>query len=71
MFGQLGQTELVRIVIFGVIGGLIYFIPTLTARYRHHHNQLAILLLNFLLGWTVIGWLAALIWAATSPPPKG
>jgi len=26
---------------------------------RHHHQQSAIFLLNLLLGWTVIGWIAA------------
>jgi len=52
------------------MGGLIYLAPTLLAWNRSHHNQFAIFLLNLLLGWTVLGWIAALVWAATSPPPK-
>jgi len=43
---------------------LLYFLPTLVA-----HNKrcfLGVFLLNFFLGWTVIGWFAALIWALTS-----
>jgi tryptophan-rich sensory protein len=51
----------------GIIGFIIslalYFIPAIIAIARHHRNRLAIFLLNFFLGWTFIGWIAALIWA--------
>lgn len=42
-----------------------YFIPFITAKIRKHHNALAIFVLNFLLGWTALGWIAALIWSCT------
>lgn len=42
---------------------LIYFAPTIVAGIRGNKNTLAIFLLDLLLGWTVIGWIAALIWA--------
>lgn len=45
----------------------IYFFPSIIAAMRHHHNILAIFLLNLLLGWTLLGWVAALVWAATEP----
>lgn len=52
---------------------LIYFAPTLSAYSRRHSNASAILALNVFLGWTVIGWIVAGIWAATDnvrkPPP--
>jgi hypothetical protein len=41
----------------------LYFAPTLTAGYLKHRQFTGILLLNMLLGWTFIGWVAALIWA--------
>jgi hypothetical protein len=41
----------------------IYFIPTLIALERLHTNRGAIFVLNFLLGWTVLGWVAAFVWA--------
>lgn len=44
----------------------LYFIPTIVALGRRHHNAGAIVLLNILLGWTVLGWVAALVWAATA-----
>ena len=40
---------------------VIYFVPYLIGR-KNKHNQ-AILALNFLLGWTILGWIGALIWA--------
>jgi len=66
MLGRLGTTELA--IIF--IAVFFYCLPSLLAWYRSHHNVLAITLLNLLLGWTIIGWLAALIWAAMNPPPR-
>jgi len=48
-----------------LIAGL-YFLPAIIAGSRKHHNETAIILLNILLGWTVIGWLASLIWSATA-----
>lgn len=47
--------------------GALYFIPALIAASRSHNNVWAIFLLNLLLGWTVIGWVGALIWAVANP----
>lgn len=47
-----------------------YFLPTVIAVLREHHNRLPIFLLNFFLGWTFIGWVASLVWSFTSPPPQ-
>ena len=44
----------------------LYFLPFGLAKYRKHHQSDAILLTNLLLGWTGLGWIAALIWAATA-----
>lgn len=46
-----------------------YFLPTITAAYIKHHNQKAIFLLNLLLGWTLLGWITALVWSATAVNP--
>lgn len=44
----------------------VYFIPIFVAVFRRHRNGLAIGMLNILLGWTVLGWILALVWAFTS-----
>jgi uncharacterized membrane protein YhaH (DUF805 family) len=44
-----------------------YFLPAIVAAGRRHHNAGAIFFLDLLLGWTVVGWIAAFIWALTNP----
>ncbi len=44
---------------------LIYFLPSFIAGFRGHHDFPAIVALNLLLGWTFLGWVAALCWALT------
>jgi hypothetical protein len=44
----------------------LYVMPSAIAAVRGHHQLAAIFILNILLGWTIIGWIAALIWAATA-----
>lgn len=46
---------------------VLYFIPALWAMYRRHPQAAAISTLNLLLGWTVLGWIGALVWAQTRP----
>ena len=41
----------------------IYFLPTFVAAVRSKRNTAAILVLNLFLGWTIIGWIIALIWS--------
>jgi hypothetical protein len=41
----------------------IYFLPLDCAIWRGHPRGYEIIALNVAFGWTVIGWIAALIWA--------
>jgi Superinfection immunity protein len=54
----------------GIIGlvilSVVYLFPTLVAACRSHHQTAAICALNHLLGWTVRGWIIALVWALTA-----
>ncbi len=50
-------------IILGLLG---YFLPTFVAVKRGHHQTTAITVLNLLLGWTFIGWVASLVWALTA-----
>lgn len=43
-----------------------YFIPTFIAYSRKKTNASAIFALNLFLGWSLIGWVAALIWALSN-----
>jgi hypothetical protein len=56
--------------VFGVLLFLsLYFIPTGCAVFRRHPNEGAIFLLNLLAGWTFIGWVVAIVWAASAFRP--
>jgi hypothetical protein len=43
-----------------------YGFPALVAVCRRHGRAEAIAVVNLFLGWTVVGWLAALVWAFRS-----
>jgi Superinfection immunity protein len=67
-----------------LIGGLAalvavaaaYYMPSIIAARRKHQREKSIAALNLLLGWTGVGWCAALAWAMlgagrpTTPPEK-
>jgi len=46
-----------------------YFLPSIIALARGKRDLLAIFLLNLFLGWSVIGWIVALVWAAKNDVP--
>jgi hypothetical protein len=50
---------------------LVYFVPWLVGSNRHHRQKLAISMLNLFGGWTLIGWVVALVWACTSDVDEG
>lgn len=52
------------------MGLLVYFLPSVIASSRHATNSGLIFLLNLLTGVTVIGWIAAFIWAAVDKPAQ-
>lgn len=53
-----------------LVGLALYLIPALVAGTRRHHQVTAITLTNLLLGWTVIGWVVALIWSVSAVHPE-
>lgn len=65
IFGATTSAAAVGMIATTVLGLLAYFIPTAVAMKREHHQKLAIIVLNLVGGWTVVGWIAALVWACT------
>lgn len=59
---------LICVLLFAAV--LLYFVPSIIAVIRHHHNKLPIIVLNILLGWTFLGWVASLVWSLTSASPS-
>ena len=52
------------IFIYG-IGVFIYFLPSIMGWKTKYAS--GILILNLFLGWTILGWIGALIWAVSAP----
>jgi hypothetical protein len=58
---------LVLIVLFVSSIG-IYFFPSFVAYSRQHLQKVSIFVLNLSLGWTIVGWVGALVWAYSKKP---
>ena len=63
----MGSFSPIHILILA-IGLAFYMAPGIIALARDHPQRIAILLLNFFLGWSVLAWVGALIWALIKPP---
>lgn len=59
-----GDGFLALILVLAV--ALAYFLPSVVAWQRRHHQRGAIFVLNLLLGWTALGWIVALVWSFTA-----
>lgn len=53
-------------VLILVIGGALYFLPSIIAGKRNHPQVVPIVLLNVFVGWTFLGWVVALVWSSTN-----
>ena len=58
------------VALFVVVLSLGYFLPAMVAWTNGRANTSAIFALNLLLGWTLIGWVVALVWAMTNAPAQ-
>ncbi len=66
----LGPVAIIAVIIGGIVGMAFYFLPTVIAMVRQKRNTIAIFVLNFFLGWTFIGWVAALVWSLATEPGR-
>lgn len=53
------------VVVMAAVMVCLYFLPAIIAFGRKHNSRVAILVLNLLLGWSVLGWIIALVWSLT------
>lgn len=53
----------VAAVLFFPAAIALYFAPAINASMSKHPSSTAIAVLNTLLGWTVLGWVGALVWS--------
>lgn len=60
-WGEIGNVS-GGLIILG-LAAFIYFIPSVVAHSQNRRQRGAIFMLNLLAGWTVLGWIAAMVWA--------
>ena len=56
-------------VFAAVVGLVLYFAPLMIALADRRAKSLGIGVLNLFLGWTVIGWIVAFLWAVLPDAP--
>ena len=61
--GALLRRALTEYGLLLIIGGIIYFLPTIIVLARGRNDGCGIFLVNLFFGATVIGWVIALIWS--------
>lgn len=49
---------------------IVYFTPLIIAIMSHRKNTGAVIIINFFLGWTLIGWIVALAMAVSGDREK-
>jgi len=57
----------IGLVLLG-LAGLVYFLPTIVANDRRCRSTGIVLFLNFLIGWTILGWI--LLWVIVAIAPR-
>jgi hypothetical protein len=61
------------LAIIGAVVTMIYFLPVWAACVRNSNHRWPIFAVNALLGWTIVGWVVAFIWAVAEKveePPR-
>lgn len=54
--------------LFVLLTLVFYFIPSVIANQRNAQHSGMIFLIHLVFGWTVLGWIAALVWAIVEAP---
>lgn len=55
---------------FFLFAPVLYLQPTIEALLRKSRDIQSIALVNVLLGWSLIGWVVAMVWAIRRPSPR-
>ena len=66
--GGIESSNFVVALVLLAVALAMYFLPMIIAVVRNHPNAVALTALNLLLGWTLLGWVAALVWALLAKP---
>lgn len=51
------------VILLAGVALIVYFVPTIEAYRRNHRNREGVFVVNLLLGWSLVGWCVAMVWA--------
>ena len=59
-------------ILFWIASIALYFLPTVVALWRHHPQIGPIIVIDFLFGWSIVGWIVAMAWSVShiNRPPR-
>lgn len=66
IFGTMLSIMLLGLLMGGFIALAVYFLPVIIAAARKHKQIIPITLITIFIGWTFLGWLAAILWSLNS-----
>ena len=66
----MGNYSIVHWLVVLVVFLPVYVAPSLVALARKHDQLALVVVVNLLLGWTCLGWLFAVFWAASGKSNK-
>ena len=67
---QISIFMFIFVILAGIIGFILYFVPTIVAFKRKTASKWAIFLVNLFFGWTLLVWIVTLIWACEGRTEK-
>lgn len=70
LIAALGGAQLLGGWVLLVLILVFYFLPAVIASKRKTKHGGTIFFINLVFGWTVLGWIAALIWAIVEAPEE-
>lgn len=70
MESQISIFMIIFVILAGIVGFILYFIPSIVAFKRETASKWAIFLVNFFFGWTLLVWIVTLIWACEGRTEK-
>ena len=62
-----GGAAIFGVLLLAAVSSAIYFTPAIVAVKRRTRVTMGVFLLNFFLGWTLLGWVVSLVWAVSAP----
>lgn len=69
--GDISVPYIFAFVAITAVSLVFYFVPTIIAAYRDIPNLGPVVVINFFLGWTFVGWVAALAMAVAGRRTTG